>query len=111
MSDEYDAELEELKRRKLLELQRKALEARKREEEEAQRQAILRRILTPEARSRLMNLKIVRPQFAEQLELQLIQLVQAGRLPIPLTDNQLKAILLKLESRRRSTRIIFKRKP
>lgn len=111
MSDAYDAELEELKRRKLLELQRRAMEAKKREEEEAQRQAILRRILTPEARSRLMNLKMVRPQFAEQLEIQLIQLAQSGRLPIPLTDKQLKAILLQLEGRRRSTRIIFKRKP
>lgn len=111
MSDVYDAELEELKRKKLLELQRRAMEVKKREEEEAQKQAILRRILTPEARSRLMNLKMVRPQFASQLESQLIQLAQAGRLPIPLTDKQLKAILLRLEGRRRSTRIIFKRKP
>lgn len=111
MSEVYDDELEELKRKKLLELQRRAMEAKRREEEEAQKQAILRRILTPRARSRLMNLKMVRPQFAAQLELQLIQLAQAGRLPIPLTDEQLKAILLKLEGRRRSTRIIFKRKP
>ncbi len=98
-------ELELLKQRKLAEMQRKLAEEELRREREAQKQNVLRVILTPEARSRLNNLKIVRPEFAEQLELQLIQLAQQGRLPVPLTDEQLKNILLELQSRKRDIKI------
>ena len=66
---------------------------------------LLRTILSPEARSRLNNLKIVRPDFAEQLELQLIQLAQQGKLPVPLSDNELKRILIELQNRKRDIKI------
>ena len=106
---EEDRELEELRRRRLLELQRHLLEQERAAEErmriEVQKQAVLRRILTPAARQRLANLKLVKPEFAEQVELQLIQAAQTGRLPIPLTDEQLKRILLHLQSGRRDIRI------
>ena len=109
MAVEEDRELEELRRRRLLELQRRLLEQERAAEErmrvEAQKQAVLRRILTPAARQRLANLKLVKPEFAEQVELQLIQAAQTGRLPIPLTDEQLKRILLHLQSGRRDIRI------
>ena len=109
MAVEEDRELEELRRRKLLELQRHLLEQERAAEErmriEVQKQAVLRRILTPAARQRLANLKLVKPEFAEQVELQLIQAAQTGRLPIPLTDEQLKRILLHLQSGRRDIRI------
>jgi programmed cell death protein 5 len=65
----------------------------------------LREILTPEARQRLTNIKIVRPEFAEALELQLIQLAQTGRLKIPLSDEQLKDTLRRLQSQRRDITI------
>ncbi|HDI06772.1 MAG TPA: DNA-binding protein [Candidatus Bathyarchaeota archaeon] len=107
MSDE--AELEELRRRKLLELQQRLAEEQRRaqaqQQLELQKQAILRRILTPEARQRLTNIKMVRPEFASQLELQLIQLAQQGRLPIPLGDKQLKAILAQLQAQKRDIKI------
>jgi programmed cell death protein 5 len=106
MSDE---ELEELRRRKLLALQQKIAEeqrqAQTEEQLELQKQALLRKILTPEARQRLTNLKMVRPDFTEQLELQLIQLVQQGKLQIPLTDAQLKQILAQLQAQKRETKI------
>ncbi len=106
MSEE---ELEEIRRRKLLALQQRlAEEQRKAQMEqqlELQKQAILKSILTPEARQRLSNLKLVKPEFTAQLELQLIQLAQMGRLPIPLTDEQLKQILIQLQSQRREIRI------
>ncbi|MEM2666246.1 MAG: DNA-binding protein [Candidatus Bathyarchaeia archaeon] len=106
MSDE---ELEELRQRKLLALQRKLAEeqqkAQMEQQIELQKQAILKSILTPEARQRLTNLKLVKPEFASQLELQLIQLAQSGRLPIPLTDEQLKQILIQIQARKRETRI------
>ncbi|MGQ9760135.1 MAG: DNA-binding protein [Candidatus Methanomethylicaceae archaeon] len=98
-------ELELLKQRKLAEMQKKLAEEEMRQEQEAQKQSMLRIILTPEARSRLTNLKIIKPEFAEQIELQLIQLAQQGRLPVPLTDDQLKQILLALQSKKREIRI------
>jgi len=70
-----------------------------------QKQAILRRILTSEARQRLTNIKMVKPEFASQIEMQLIQLAQAGRLKIPVTDEQLKLILKHLQPERRNIRI------
>jgi len=102
-------ELEELRRRKQSALQRQLAEeqrkAQRQQQLEMQKQALLRNILTPEARQRLANLKMVRPEFTEQLELQLIQLAQQGKLPIPLTDEQLKRILVQLQSQKRETKI------
>ena len=102
-------ELEELRRRKLLALQQKFAEeqrqAQMEQQLEPQKQTLLRKILTPEARQRLANLKMVRPEFTEQLELQLIQLAQQGKLPIPLADVQLKQILIQLQSQKRETKI------
>jgi programmed cell death protein 5 len=72
---------------------------------EQQKQALLRNILSPEARQRLTNLKMVKPEFIGQLELQLIQLAQQGKIPIPLGDEQLKKILTQLQSRKRETTI------
>jgi programmed cell death protein 5 len=106
MSDE---ELEAIRRRKLLSLQQRTTDEQKQLQEtqqlEAQKQALLRQILSPEARQRLTNLNMVKPEFTEQLELQLIQLAQTGKLPIPLSDAQLKQILLQLQSRKRDTKI------
>jgi programmed cell death protein 5 len=105
MSDE---ELEAIRRRKLLALQQKTTEEQKQsqaEQLEAQKQAILKQILSPEARQRLTNLKMIKPEFTEQLELQLIQLSQTGKLPIPLSDAQLKQILVQLQSRKRDITI------
>ena len=106
MSEE---EIEELRRRRLLELKRRLAEEQQRiqtqQQIEVQKQAVLRRILTSDARRRLNNLKMVKPEFASQLELQLIQLAQQGRVNIPITDEQLKEILIKLQSRRREPKI------
>ena len=106
MSDE---ELEGIRRRKLLALQHKMTDEQKQAQEdqqfEAQKQALLRQILSPEARQRLANLKMIKPEFTDQLELQLIQLAQAGKLHIPVSDAQLKQILIQLQSRKRETKI------
>ncbi|ADP76973.1 DNA-binding TFAR19-related protein [Methanothermus fervidus DSM 2088] len=109
-------DIEEIRRRKLLELQRKAMaeereqvsEAQKeqiRRQFEIQKRHILRRILTPQARSRLANLRLARPELVEQLELQLIQLASAGQLRSRITDKQLKELLRKISSKRRRIRI------
>lgn len=104
-----EKELEELRRKKLLELQRRLAQEQQRiqmqQQIEVQKQEALRKILTPKARQRLTNLKMVKPEFTEQLELQLIQLAQQGRVNIPVTDEQLKDILMRLQSRRREIKI------
>ncbi len=106
MSDE---ELQELRRKKLAALQRQMTDEQKsaqaEQQMEQQKQTLLRSILTPEARQRLANLKMVRPEFTDQLELQLIQLAQQGKVPVPLGDEQLKKILVQLQGRKRETTI------
>ena len=87
--------------------QKSSSEQRQTQEEqiEAQKQQLLRQILTPEARQRLTNLKMIKPEFTEQLELQLIQLAQMGKIQLPLSDAQLKQILIQLQSRKREITI------
>ena len=47
---------------------------------EAQKKQILGQIMTPEARNRLANLKLTKPELVNQIEIQLIQSAQAGSL-------------------------------
>jgi len=104
-----DDELEAIRRRKLSAYQRQASDeqrqAQAEKEAENAKENLLKQILSPEARQRLTNLKMVKREFTEQLELQLIQLAQSGKLPIPLSDAQLKQILIQLQSRKRETKI------
>jgi len=104
-----EEELDALRKRRMLELQQRMVEEQKQaqaqQQVESQKQSLLRRILTPEARSRLTNLNMVKPEFTQQLELQLIQLAQQGRIKIPVTDEQLKELLVRLQSGRRDYKI------
>ena len=89
----------------MLELQQRMVDeqnqAQAQQQIEGQKQALLRRILTPEARRRLTNLNMVKPEFTQQLELQLIQLAQQGRINLPINDDQLKELLVKLQAGKR----------
>jgi len=104
-----DDELEQIRKRKQLSMQQRMGDDQKQSQAEAQmeaqKQAFLSKILAAEARQRLNNLKMVKPEFAEQIELQLIEMAQTGKLPIPLSDAQLKGILIQLQSRKREPTI------
>ena len=104
-----DDELEELRRRRALELQKNLAQDQQQSEAEkkleAQKQGLMRMILTQEARQRVTNLKMVKPEFASQLELQLIQIAQQGKIELPIDDEQLKDILQKLQSGRKEITI------
>ncbi|MGC9210239.1 MAG: DNA-binding protein [Acidilobus sp.] len=113
--DEYDEELEELKRRKLEELRRQIEEKRRAQEEQARKEAelmaVLRAILDPDAMNRITNLRLVRPELAQAAIQTIITLVQSGRLRPPVDDETVKSILMELDSRsRREFEIRFKRK-
>ena len=103
-----ESELEAIRKRKLAEMQARMPDeeqVEKARQVDAQKQAILRKILTQEARQRLANIKMVKPEFAEQIELQLIQLAQTGRVKIPLDDSQLKEVLKRLQGQRKNIKI------
>lgn len=107
--DYSDEELEALRRRRMAELQRSSLDDQRRsqaqQQVERQKQAIIRKILTPEARQRLTNIRMVKPEFAEELEMQLIQLAQSGRLRGQVTDEQLKKTLVQLQGQKKEIKI------
>lgn len=107
--DYSDEELEALRRRRMAEMQRAAYDEQRRSQQQQQvdrqKQSIIRQILTPEARQRLANIKMVKPEFAEELEMQLIQLAQSGRLQQQITDEQLKKTLVQLQSQKREVKI------
>ncbi len=107
-----ERELEEIRRRKLMELQRMKEEEMQREQMkqqiEMQKKAILRQILEPEARERLARLKLAHPDIAEAVENQLILLAQSGRIKQKISDDVLKSILRQIASRKRETRIVRK---
>ena len=92
-----DPELEEIRRRKLAEIQQQQEHQeqamRQADMVDAQRQQILRGILTPEARERLGRLKIAYPDIASQVEDRIIMLAQSGRLNSIIDDATLKEIL------------------
>jgi programmed cell death protein 5 len=108
-----DEEFQRLKAQRMAELQARqqqgAEQQRAAADAEAQKQTLMRRLLTPEARLRLANIKMVRPEFGQQLEQDLVQLAQTGRVPLPITDDQLKRLLVQIEGKQKKRDISIRR--
>ncbi len=109
------SELDELRQKRLRQLQAmqqqgqqqgvaQQLQAQQMEEQINQ---IMHQIMTPEARERLANIRMARPEFSRQVEILLIQLYQGGRLK-QLTDEQFKALLAKISGTKREPKISMK---
>ncbi|MEE9612385.1 MAG: DNA-binding protein [Desulfatiglandales bacterium] len=102
-------DIEELKKKKLRELQQKLQEENLHEERamqvEQQKKSVLMEVLTPEARSRLANVKMAKPEFAAQVESLFLQLAQSGQLKEKVTDAQLKQMLAKISGKKKDIRI------
>jgi len=108
-----DEELERIKKKRLQELQQNEQLQQSMEDEQAaqqkqfeeQKKMILRSVLTPKAKERLSNMKLARPQIAEQIENQLILLAQSGRLNQKIDDEQLRQLLQRMIPKKRDINI------
>jgi programmed cell death protein 5 len=91
------------------ELQQQAMVAenqqKMQQEMEVQKRQAMIQILTPEARDRLNNLRLTKPDFVNQIELQLIQIVQSGNVKNKITDDQLKDLLKRVSGSKREINI------
>lgn len=103
--------IEDIKMRELERLQRQQYNTQATQQEQARKEyeskkmAIMRQVLTPEARERLNTLKIAKPELVANVEAQLISLVQNGRLKTKIDDDGLKTILLQLQPKKREMQI------
>ncbi|MGA8664887.1 MAG: DNA-binding protein [Thermoplasmata archaeon] len=112
-----DAELEELRRRRVQQLQEMqagsdpgaaqayAAQDAEMQRRESERAEILRRILTPEARERLGRIRLAKPDVANSVEQQLIGLAASGRLQRQVDDASLRALLERVMPERREIKI------
>ncbi len=115
-----DAELAELRRRRLQQLQGgpsggvpaglpNAAYAQAQQAEmdrrEAERQEMLRRVLTPEARERLGRIRLAKPEVAQSIEQQIMGLAASGRLQRVIDDATLRSLLERLMPEKREITI------
>jgi programmed cell death protein 5 len=81
----------------MMDEQRKEVQQRPGSQEDASRRAmrenVIRVALTSEARQRLTNVRMVKPEVAHAIEEYIIQLVSSGRLKRTIDDEQLKELL------------------
>ncbi|MGI0068792.1 MAG: DNA-binding protein [Nitrosotalea sp.] len=71
----------------------------------ALKEQALRTLLAPEARLRLNNVKMVKPDLAAMVENYLLGMASQGRLNGQISDDQLKQILLSIQQPKRDFKI------
>jgi len=69
---------------------------------EAQKQALLRQYLTDGARKRLNSVRMSKPDFADQVEQQLLALAQSGRLGDRIDEDQMRELLSEMSPSKKS---------
>ena len=103
--------LEEIKKKKMQEMQQSAgqQEAEQAQAQmEAQLDSMLRSVLTPEAKSRLSNIRLVNKELYLKVAQSLLYLAKAGQVQGKIDDAQLKTLLEKARGPKRE--ISIKRK-
>ena len=71
----------------------------------AQKDMLLKQLLSSEARLRLNKVKMVKPDLANMVENYLLGLASQGRSPSQITDDQLKQILLSAQQPKKDFKI------
>ena len=74
-------------------------------ERKMMREGVLRMALTSDARQRLANVKMVKPELASSIEEYVIQLASSGKLRKAVDDDQLKQMLASLQEKKREIKI------
>ncbi len=69
------------------------------------RQRVLQVLLDAQARQRLMNIRLVKPELAASVENYLINAASSGRLNKTLTDEELKELLIRIQQPRKEFKI------
>lgn len=69
------------------------------------RQRVLQVVLDPEARQRLMNIRLVKPDLAAAVENYLTNAASSGRINRPLTDEELKQLLIRIQQPKKEFKI------
>jgi programmed cell death protein 5 len=80
-------------------------DTKKREAEAMMRQKVLMVLLDQEARQRLMNIRMVKPELALSVENYLITAASTGKLNRALTDEELKQLLISLQQPKKQFKI------
>jgi len=78
---------------------------REAQERKMMREGVLRMALTSEARQRLANVRMVRPDLASSIEEYVIQLASSGKLRNAVDDGQVKQMLAALQEKKREIKI------
>ncbi|GAB7091241.1 DNA-binding protein [Halorubrum luteum] len=104
-----DERLEELREKKMQELQDRAqeggdAEAQKEAQEraQAQQEAVLKQHLTDGARQRLNAVEMSKPEFAKQVKQQVASLAQSGRIQGRIDEEQMRDLLKELQPDQKS---------
>ena len=71
----------------------------------AQKDIMLKQILSADARLRLNNVKMVKPELANMVENYLLGLAAQGKAPGQITDEQLKQILMSAQQPKKDFKI------
>ena len=103
-------ELKSIRQQKIEELQKqkKAAEAQDfiNQQLEGAKKTVLQRWLTKEARERLAMIKSAKPALAQQVEMSIFELAQAGAFQEPIDEMRLKEILNHVSEEKKNFRII-----
>ncbi|MBM3903810.1 MAG: DNA-binding protein [Thaumarchaeota archaeon] len=71
----------------------------------AQKEIVLKQLLSPEARLRLTNVRMVKPELAALVENYLIGMASQGKIRSQISDEQLKQILQSTQQPKRDFKI------
>lgn len=95
-----EKDIEDIKKEKIEQMKKGAEDSegqeRAEKQAEAQKKAILRKVMTSDARERLGRVKIARPEIAKKIEQQIVMLAQRGSVQGKIDDETLKKLLKKL---------------
>jgi programmed cell death protein 5 len=94
------------------EAKQKYLQAMKEQQEkmrvEMEFDSALRKLLTPEAKSRLANVRMVNPELHAKAVQALVYFARSGKISDKISDSQMKEILSKMTGEKKETKITWK---